>query len=189
MVWPLVPCSPVGAAMSDLRLVSLSPAVLEALAARSRSVAEDLTGLSMSSWFAGRVEIWLYMLTLLEGRPDNAEWLMQAVVMGPDEVIGNAGCKGAPIDGEIEIGYSIDPRYRRRGHASTVVGLLLQRASAHPDVDHVIARINPSNTASIGVVTKSGFVPDGTFDSPRSGLRLQFLRRTPSTGDTMTSCR
>lgn len=180
MVWPLAPCSPVGDAMSDLRLMALSPAVFEALAVGSRSAAEDLTGLAMSSWFAGRVEIWRYMLTLLEGRPDNAGWLMQAVVLGSDEVIGNAGCKGAPIDSTTEIGYSIDPRYRRRGHASTAVDLLLQRASAHPDVERVIARIDPSNTASIGVVTKAGFVPDGTFDSPRSGRQLQFLRHTPS---------
>jgi ribosomal-protein-alanine N-acetyltransferase len=41
----------------------------------------------------------------------------------------------------------------------------------------VIARINPDNLASIGVVTKAGFVPDGEHLSPRSGRQLQFAHR------------
>ena len=156
-----------------LRLVQLSLPVFEALAAEKVDEAERLTGLTMSEWFAERLEIWHYMITLLDGRPENADWLMQAVVLG-DDVIGNAGFKGAPHDAQVELGYSIAPEHRRRGHASTVVGLLLDRAQRDGQIDRVIARIDPDNQASIGVVTKAGFVPDGDYLSPRSGLQLQF---------------
>ena len=165
----------------SVRLVTLSPQVFEALADGDRASGERLTGLSMTPWFADRVEIWQYMLTLLEGRPHNAPWLMQAVVLGVDQVIGNAGFKGVPVDGQTELGYSIEPDHRRQGHASTVVHLLLDRARSEPTADRVIARIDPDNAASIGVVTKAGFVPDGEWMSPRAGRQLQFVHPTPGT--------
>ena len=159
----------------NLRLVRLSLAVFEALADEKVAEAERLSGLTMTEWFAGRTAIWDYMISLLDDRPDNADWLMQAVAIG-DVVIGNAGFKGVPLDGQVELGYSIAPELRRRGHASRVVGLLLDRAS-QAKVDRVIARINPDNLASIGVVRKAGFVPDGEYLSPRSGRQLQFVHR------------
>ncbi|MDX6233712.1 MAG: [ribosomal protein S5]-alanine N-acetyltransferase [Nocardioidaceae bacterium] len=159
----------------SLRLVRLPLAVFEALADEKVAEAERLSGLTMTEWFAGRTEIWDYMISLLDGRPDHADWLMQAVAIG-DVVIGNAGFKGAPKDGEVELGYSIAPDHRRRGHASIVVAMLLDRAH-QAGVDRVIARINPDNLASIGVVTKAGFVPDGDYLSPRSGRQLQFARQ------------
>jgi RimJ/RimL family protein N-acetyltransferase len=157
----------------SLRLVPLSLAVFEALAAEQVDEAERLTGLTMSDWFAGRLEIWRFMITLLDGRPENADWLMQAVAM-EDAAVGNAGFKGAPRDGQVELGYSIAPELRRRGHASAVVGMLLERAARDPRVDRVIARINPNNAASLGVIAKAGFVRDGEYLSPNSGLQLQF---------------
>ncbi|KAA1397357.1 GNAT family N-acetyltransferase [Aeromicrobium ginsengisoli] len=157
----------------SLHLARLTMPVFEALAAEKVDEAERLTGLTMSPWFAERVEIWRYMISLLEGRPDNADWLMQAVVRD-DAAIGNAGFKGAPLDGQVELGYSIAPELRRRGYASEVVRLLLDRAAADARVDRVIARIRPDNAASLGVITKAGFVPDGDYLSPNSGLQLQF---------------
>ncbi|KQV74125.1 hypothetical protein ASC61_03365 [Aeromicrobium sp. Root344] len=156
-----------------LHLVRLTLPVFEALAAEKVTEAEQLTGLTMGPWFAERVEIWHYMISLLEGRPDNADWLMQAVVMH-GAAIGNAGFKGAPLDGQVELGYSIAPELRRRGYASQVVRLLLERAAQDARVDRVIARINPDNAASLGVIAKAGFVPDGDHLSAKAGLQLQF---------------
>jgi RimJ/RimL family protein N-acetyltransferase len=129
----------------------------------------------MTPWFAGRTEIWTFMLALLDGHPENGPWLMHAVVLGSDRVIGNAGFKGAPVSGVLELGYSIDPEHRRAGHASAVVDLLLDRARSEPTVDRVIARIDPANVASVGVVTKRGFTANGEFISPRWGRQLQFM--------------
>jgi len=163
----------------SLRLAPLSPDVFGALAGGDVASAERLTGLSMTPWFAGRTEIWQYMLTLLRERPENIGWLMQAVVLGEDEVIGNAGFKGAPLRGQVELGYSIDPAHRRRGHAVAAVDVLLDRARSEPAVSRVVARIASANDASIAVVTRAGFVPDGDAHSPTSGHQLQFARLTP----------
>ncbi|MCW2839966.1 MAG: hypothetical protein JWR55_1449 [Aeromicrobium sp.] len=157
------------------RLAHLDRSAFEALAAGDIAAAERLTDLSMTPWFAGRTEIWTFMLALLDGRPENAPWLMQAVVLGGDRVIGNAGFKGAPASGVLELGYSIDPAHRRAGHASAVVDLLVGRARNEPTVDRVIARIDPTNAASVGVVTKAGFTADGDLISPRWGRQLQFM--------------
>jgi ribosomal-protein-alanine N-acetyltransferase len=164
----------------SVRLAVLSPAVFEALADGDRVAGEQLTGLSMTPWFADRIDIWQYMLTLLEGRPENADWLMQAIVLDTGDVIGNAGFKGAPVGGEVELGYSIAPEHRRRGHASAAVELLVGRARREPLVEQVVARIAPDNGASVGVVTKAGFVPREDWNHPRWGRQLQFVRCTPT---------
>jgi ribosomal-protein-alanine N-acetyltransferase len=162
----------------NLRLVHLPLTAFQALATEDRAEAERITGLTMTEWFVERLEIWEFMISLLDGGPENADWLMQAVVL-EDTVIGNAGFKGAPRDAQVELGYSIAPDQRRRGHASAVVAMLLERAHGDALVDRVIARINPANHASIGVVTRAGFVPDGEFLSPRSGRQLQFAHLRP----------
>jgi ribosomal-protein-alanine N-acetyltransferase len=164
-----------------VRLVHLPLSAFEALAAGDPAAADRLTGLSLTPWFAGRTEIWEFMVSLAATRPENAEWLMQAVVLG-EEVIGNAGFKGAPVAGVVELGYSVDPAHRRRGHATTVVDLLVDRARDESRVDRVITRIDPANVASIGVVTKAGFLPDGEFVSPRSGRQLQFVHDAHAPG-------
>ena len=63
--------------------------------------------------------------------------------------------------------------------ASAAVGLLLAQARLDPSVRRVIARIDPANQASITVITRAEFLPDGEFQSPRSGRQLQFARLTP----------
>lgn len=166
-----------------VRLAVLSPAVFEVLAAGDRASGERLTGLSLTPWFADRIEIWQYMLTLLEDRPENADWLMQAVVLDTGEVIGNAGFKGHPVGGEAELGYSVAPEHRRRGHASAAVDLLVARARREPLVDRVVARIAPDNGPSVGVVLKAGFAPREDWDHPRWGRQLQFVRSTASPDD------
>jgi ribosomal-protein-alanine N-acetyltransferase len=155
-----------------VRLLHLSRDAFSALAAGDVPSAERLLGLPVPAELAGAVEIWTYMLQLLDERHDNAEWLMHAVVDG-DVVVGNAGFKGAPVDGQVELGYCILPPHRRRGLATAAVRLLLDRARREPTVDRVIARIAPGNAPSVGVVTRCGFVPERDHLHPRWGRQLQ----------------
>ena len=79
-------------------------------------------------------------------------------------VVGFGGYKGAPVDGEVEIGYSIAPAHRRRGHATSAVEQLVSRAAARGVrlvVAHTLAEENPSTR----ILTRAGFtmteeVPD-----------------------------
>ncbi len=162
----------------SVRLVHLSADAFAALSAGDLDAAERIVGLPVPDEFWAPVEIWAFMLQLLAADPDAADWVMHAVAVD-DVVVGNAGFKGAPVDGVVELGYRISPTHRRRGLASAAVAQLLDRAHREPLVDRVIARIDPANAASIAVVTAAGFLPDGEHESPRSGRQLQFTRPTP----------
>jgi ribosomal-protein-alanine N-acetyltransferase len=160
----------------SLRLVDLPLPTLLALRAEDVPTAERLVGLPLPAEFAGQQDIWAYMITLLDGRPENAGWTMNALVRD-DEVVGNAGFKGAPDEeGEVELGYGILTPHRRQGLAVAAAGLLVERAVREPSVTRVLATIRPDNLASVGVITKAGFEPDGDWINPRWGRQLRFVR-------------
>lgn len=157
----------------SVRLERLSVATLSALAAGDVATARHLVGLAIPAEFAEAVDIWRYMITLVETDPLNADWLMQAVV-ADGVIVGNAGFKGTPSDGGVELGYRILSTYRRRGMASAAVSLLLSQASTHANINYVLARISPDNSVSIAVVTKAGFSQIDDHQHPRWGRQLQF---------------
>jgi RimJ/RimL family protein N-acetyltransferase len=163
----------------SVRLVPLSGGALAALERGDLETAGHLMGLPVPEEFWAPVEIWTHMLRLLAADPGAADWLMNAVVVG-DVVVGNAGFKGAPVDGVVELGYRISPAHRRRGHAVAAVRALLDRGRREPLVTRVVARVDPANSASLAVVGSAGFVPDGEHESPRSGRQLQFSHATPT---------
>lgn len=160
----------------NLRLVDLPMPVLLALRDGDSPTAERLLSLPIPAEFAAHTDIWTFMISLLDGRPGNATWTMNALVRD-DEIVGNAGFKGAPDErGEVELGYSILTAHRRQGLAVAATRLLLERAEREPTVTRVLATIDPGNAASIGVVTKAGFRPDGDHMHPRWGRQLRFLK-------------
>jgi ribosomal-protein-alanine N-acetyltransferase len=162
-----------------VQLVRIDVPTFRALQDGDLTRAERRLGLSVPEEFAGAVEIWTYMLGLAADRPENADWLMHAVVVD-DAIVGNAGFKGAPDHGLVELGYRISASRRRRGLALAAVHLLLERARREPRVDRVVAGIDPDNAASVGVVTKAGFLPDHDWIHPRWGRQLQFVIATPA---------
>lgn len=160
--------------MNGLRLIDLPLPVLHALADRDVATAEDLIGVPIPDEFAGHLDIWLFMITLLTGRPENSGWTMNALVLN-DVIIGNAGFKGAPDQhGEVEVGYGILTDHRGRGHAVAAVALLLDLAAGDPRVSSVRATIRPDNTASLAVITRAGFTPAGDRIHERWGRQLVF---------------
>ena len=159
-----------------VRLIDLPLPVMLALRAGDVETAEHLVGLPIPAEFAAQTDIWNFMVTLLDGRPENATWTMNALVRD-DEIVGNAGFKGAPDEeGEIELGYRVLTAHRRQGLAVAGAQLLLARAEQEPTVTRVLATIDPDNAASIGVITKVGFTPDGDRMHPRWGRQLRFLK-------------
>lgn len=79
-------------------------------------------------------------------------------------VVGFGGFKGAPVGGEVEIGYSIAPDHRRRGHATSAVAQLVARAQAR-GVTRVTAHTLAEESASTRILSRAGFamievVPD-----------------------------
>lgn len=83
-------------------------------------------------------------------------------------LVGFGGFKGAPRDGEVEVGYAVAPARRGRGIATAVVGVLVARARA-ADVRTVSAHTLATENPSTAVLRKSGFVRTGAVDDPGLG--------------------
>jgi ribosomal-protein-alanine N-acetyltransferase len=78
-------------------------------------------------------------------------------------LVGFGGFKGAPTDGVVELGYAVAPARQRRGIATAVVEILLERAraaGATTVIAHTLAGPNPST----GVLDKTGFRHTGSLD-------------------------
>jgi RimJ/RimL family protein N-acetyltransferase len=92
------------------------------------------------------------------------------VLDGPPTVVGWGGFKGPPVDGVVELGYSIAPAFRRRGIAGEAVRQMLREAFSAGDVRAVIAHTLAQPGPSTKVLEKTGFVHDGEVMDPKDGL-------------------
>jgi RimJ/RimL family protein N-acetyltransferase len=77
-------------------------------------------------------------------------------------LVGGCVLEIRPDDSEIaELSYWVFPPYRRRGYASRAVELVCRHAFEDLGVVRVELYIEPTNDASLGVATKTGFVQEG----------------------------
>jgi RimJ/RimL family protein N-acetyltransferase len=91
--------------------------------------------------------------------------------------VGRAGFHGPPDEaGTVEVGYAIDPAYRRRGYALAALATLLDRAAREPAVSTVRASVRPDNQASRALVESFGFVPVGQQWDDEDGLETVYER-------------
>ncbi|MBB6571182.1 GNAT family N-acetyltransferase [Kribbella sandramycini] len=164
----------------SVRFVGLPPPVLTALLAGELAAARELVGVELGELFVSDAAKWLwdFRLRQLASDPAAAAWIVRAVVAEPrGEVIGYAGFHGPPDEqGMVEVGYTVDPAYRRRGFATAILGALLERAAGEPGVQVVRASISPENVASLATVAKYGFVQVGDQWDDEDGLELLFER-------------
>jgi ribosomal-protein-alanine N-acetyltransferase len=93
-------------------------------------------------------------------------------------VIGDVGFMGPPgAGGDVEIGYSVSAAHRGRGVASEAVAGLAGWAFEQTEVSTIRARCEVQNVASMRVLERSGFTPDG-----EEGGRRRFVRHRPPSG-------
>ncbi|MFB6550357.1 GNAT family N-acetyltransferase [Streptomyces sp. NPDC056405] len=112
----------------------------------------------------------------MDADPGQARWMARQAVVGDEGlVVGHAGFHGPPDEaGMVEIGYSIDPRFRRRGYARSTLIELLRRAAAEPTVATVRATIGPNNVASLATISGFGFTHVGEVWDEEDGRELVF---------------
>ena len=72
-------------------------------------------------------------------------------------VVGFGGFKGPPVAGEVEIGYSVAPAHRGRGHATATVAELVRRAAAG-GAARVVAHTVAEESTSTRILVRAGFV-------------------------------
>jgi RimJ/RimL family protein N-acetyltransferase len=76
----------------------------------------------------------------------------------------------------VEIGYAVDPEFRRRGYARAALEALLERAAREPSVRTVRVTISPDNEPSYRLVSQYGFARTGEQWDEEDGLEYIYER-------------
>lgn len=126
----------------------------------------DRFGLTLVDGYLAFPEALEPTVTALEGGIDPA-WFAHLIVEG-DRVVGLGGYTGPPVDGVIEIGYSVAPSCQGRGVATAAVARWLAQAG-RAGVRRVVAHTFPEENASVAVLRRHGFVHDGEAVDPDEG--------------------
>ena len=110
--------------------------------------------------------------------PEAQPWLGRAIVQtevgGTRTIIGSCGFHAPPgPDGRVEVGYRVEPGYRRQGIATEVVHALFDWAHAN-GVDRFRASVSPGNVPSLAIVTALGFRQVGVQMDDIDGEELVF---------------
>jgi ribosomal-protein-alanine N-acetyltransferase len=173
-------------ASARLDLVSMTPEFMRASLANERSIAGLLIDAALPETWPGRTgRTMRYRLAQLEADPASLPWLLRAVVLRDPvrRVIGHIGFH-APPDARraVEVGYTIEADYRRRGYAFEAVQALFGWAEREHEVHHFVASIAPSNIASLGLARKLGFVQTGSQWDEEDGEELVFELLKQPTG-------
>jgi [ribosomal protein S5]-alanine N-acetyltransferase len=98
-------------------------------------------------------------------RPDQEQfgiWLI--VERETNTVVGDIGFHGPPVDGHVEVGFSVIPDRRRRGYAPEAARAIVEWAVSRADVREVVARSAVGNEPSARTLTAAGFARVGERD-------------------------
>lgn len=163
-----------------LELESMSVPFMQALVARDLAAAEREINAHVPAWLPDQLDHFLqYRLAQLAVDPSIREWLGRAMVMTDDagrrRIVGTIGFHGPPdAQRRVEIGYSVDPVYRRRGLAREAARAMFDWAAATHGIRRFIASVSPGNAASLGLIAGFGFAQTGSQMDDIDGLELVF---------------
>ena len=95
------------------------------------------------------------------------------ILRQPRLLIGLSGFKGRPVEGHVELGYSLVPQYQRRGLATEAINAMVDWAFAN-GAECVSAETLPELVSSQRLLLKTGFTFMG--EGSESGV-IRFARR------------
>ena len=141
----------------------------------SRALGADVSG-AMSDDLADFAR---YRLNQLEADPSIQEWLARAMVMtdpnGHRHAIGTIGFHGPPdAAGRVEVGYRVEPGYRRQGFTRESVRALFDWANREHGIRTFVASVSPTNEASLSLIRGFGFTQVGEQMDEVDGLEYVF---------------
>nr|WP_042193476.1 GNAT family protein [Kibdelosporangium sp. MJ126-NF4]CEL20632.1 acetyltransferase, GNAT family [Kibdelosporangium sp. MJ126-NF4]CTQ89544.1 acetyltransferase, GNAT family [Kibdelosporangium sp. MJ126-NF4] len=162
----------------EVRVVHLNGPTFHALASGDLTTANTVSPVPVSAYLAGPESrgVWRMRSRQYDEDPASAAWVTGAIWDENRQVtVGRAGYHGPPdAVGMVEIGYAVDPEYRRRGYARAVLEALLRRAAREPDVRVIRVTITPDNEASYRLVSQYGFVEVGEQWDEEDGLEIVY---------------
>lgn len=163
---------------SAVRIVRLSPTAIAALAAGDLAAAQADSPVALSAWQVSESSrrTWQYRAVQAVESPEDLPWIT-GVLWDEEEqaAVGQSGFHAAPDDdGMVEVGYGVDPAYRRRGYARAALELAIEHARSEPSVRTLRATISPDNEASLALIKQYPFVENGEQWDEDDGLELIF---------------
>ncbi len=161
-------------------LVSMSMRFMTLLLARDIDAASEELGVRVPDSLPGQLDNFLhYRIVDLELDPEAQPWLGRAIVLtepdGRRRFAGTAGFHTPPdADGRIEVGYRVEPQYRRQGVASEVVRGLFDWAAREHGIQRFRASVAPGNVPSRAIISRLGFHQVGVQMDEIDGAELVF---------------
>jgi RimJ/RimL family protein N-acetyltransferase len=176
----MIPADPAGAegrrSPRHVRIVHLPPPAFRPLADGDLAAANMVSPVPLPEYFVSPEwrSTWRMRSEQVEQDPASAAWVTGVIWDEQQQVaVGRAGYHGPPDQsGMVEIGYAVDPAYRRRGYARAALEALLQRAAHEPLVTTVRVTISPTNTASYALASQYGFAEVGEQWDEEDGLEI-----------------
>ena len=177
---PVIPAEPTSRAdrrsLRPVCIVHLPTSVFQALASGDLAAANTVSPVPLSEYFVSSEwrGTWRRRSQQVEQDPASAAWVTGVIWDEQQRVsVGRAGYHGPPDQsGMVEIGYAVDPAYRRRGYARAALEALLRRAAHEPRVKTVRVTISPDNAASYALASQYGFVKIGEQWDEEDGLEI-----------------
>jgi RimJ/RimL family protein N-acetyltransferase len=163
-----------------VELVSMSMRFMRLLLARDIDAASAEIGAIVPAELPDQLDNFLqFRIEDLEVDPAAQPWLGRAIVItqpdGTRLVIGSAGFHSPPdADGRVEIGYRVDPPWRRQGIATEVVRALFDWAAREHGVHKFRASVSPNNVPSLAIIRGFGFRQTGVQVDDIDGEELVF---------------
>jgi RimJ/RimL family protein N-acetyltransferase len=159
-----------------VQILQLDAGALRGLADGDLAAADRTSPVPLTPYLAGPEcrGVWEIRAVQVVEEPVSAAWVT-GIVWDPDRglAVGRAGYHGPPDDaGMVEVGYSVDPQYRRKGYARAALRALIERAGWEPGVTTVRASVSPANLPSRDLVLSEGFVAVGEQEDEEDGLEI-----------------
>ena len=161
-------------------LTSMSMRFMRLLLARDVEGAADEIGAWLPPDYPDHLDGFLqFRISDLEVEPTAQPWLGRAVVLTePDGIrraIGSAGFHSPPdANGRVEVGYRVEPAFRRQGVATEVVRALFDWAAREHGVQKFRASVSPTNVPSLAIIRRLGFRETGVQFDDVDGEELVF---------------
>ena len=161
-------------------LVSMSMRFMRLLLARDLEGAADEIGAEVPVNLPDTLDHFLqFRIADLAVDPDAQPWLGRAIVLtepdGTRRIVGSAGFHAPPdAEGRVEIGYRVEPAYRRQGVATEVVRALFDWAAREHGVQRFRASVSPLNMPSLALIKRLGFRQVGVQIDDIDGKELVF---------------
>jgi [ribosomal protein S5]-alanine N-acetyltransferase len=168
-----------------LTLESMSVPFMEALQRDDLAAAEVEAGAIVPADMPDDLRNFLlFRLAQLAVDPSIREWLGRLMILeepgGSRRVIGSIGFHAPPDEeGRVEVGYRVEPEYRRQGYAKEAVAALFDWAHRTHGIERFIASISPTNEPSLRLASQFGFEQTGEQMDDIDGLEYVFETTWP----------